>query len=99
MCGTGFKNCKTGDFKEPDYIDADIFTPIVKIGEPKVSADKELEPNYLGEAIQGSIPSILDDMNIDESHGCKIDHGLFCVTGKDLDCIGIDDLYLSLIHI
>ena len=83
MCGTGFKNCKTGDFKEPDYIDADIFTPIVKIGEPKVSA----------EAIQGSIPSILDDMNIDESHGCKIDHGLFCVTGKDLDCIGIDDLY------
>lgn len=32
-------------------------------------------------------------MNIDESHGCKIDHGLFCVTGKDLDCIGIDDLY------
>ena len=80
MRGTGFKNCKTGDFKEPDYIDADIFTPIVKIGEPKVSADKELDPNNLGEAD-------------DESHGEKIRRGLFCVTGKDSDYIDIDDLY------
>ena len=46
------KNCKTGDFKEPDYIEAN-----------------------------------------NESHGRKIDRELFCVTGKDLDYIDIDDLY------
>lgn len=28
-----------------------------------------------------------------ESHGEKIPCGLFCVTGKDLDCIDIDALY------
>lgn len=51
-----------------------------------------LEPNYLGEAIQGSIPSVLDDMNIDESHGCKIDRELFCVTGNGSDLVDIKDL-------
>ncbi|NBJ95425.1 hypothetical protein [Parablautia muri] len=66
--GQDSKNCKTGDFKEPDYI--------VKIGEPKVSADKELDPNYLGEADN-------------ESHGRKIDRELFCVTGKNIDYIDI----------
>ena len=77
---TGFKNCKTGDFKEPDYIDADIFTPIVKIGEPKVSADKELESNFWGEA--------------DNEYHCVILHiDLFCVAGKDSDYIDIDDLF------
>ena len=79
LCGTGFKNCKTGDFKELDYIDADIFTPIVKIGEPKVSADKELDPNNLGEADN-------------ESHD-KSNHGIFCVAGNDSECIDIDDLF------
>ena len=43
---------KTGDYKEPDYIETD-----------------------------------------NESHGGKIPCELFCVTGKDLDCIDIDDLF------
>lgn len=42
---------KTGDYKEPDYTEADI-----------------------------------------ESHG-KFNHEIFCVTGKDLDHIDIEDLY------
>lgn len=42
LCGTGFKNCKTGDCKEPDYIDADIFTPIVKTGFRKFRKAKSL---------------------------------------------------------
>ncbi|MDE7332087.1 MAG: hypothetical protein K2O16_07565 [Lachnospiraceae bacterium] len=51
-----------------------------EIGEPKVSADKELDPNYLGEADN-------------ESHGGKIPCELFCVTGKDSDYIDIEGLY------
>ena len=42
---------KTGDYKEPDYIEAD-----------------------------------------NESHD-KSNHGIFCVTEKDSDCIDIDDMY------
>ena len=70
---------KTGDYKESDYIDADNFTLNARIGEPKVSADKELDPNNLGEADN-------------ESHE-NSNHGIFCVTGKDSDCIDLDDLY------
>ena len=33
-----------------------------------------------------------DDICKDESHG-ECNHELFCVTGKDLDCIDIDDLF------
>ena len=45
------ENCKTGDYKEPDYIETNNFTPNVRIDE------------------------------------------LFCVTGKDLDCIDIDIIF------
>lgn len=34
-----------------------------------------------------------DNLCKNDSHGRKIDRGLFCVTGKDSDCIAIDDLY------
>lgn len=34
-----------------------------------------------------------NDLCKNESHGRKSDRELFCVTGKDLDCIDIDDLY------
>ena len=71
---------KTGGYKEPDYIEPNNFTPNVKIGEPKVSADKEQNPDY-------------SDIADGESHGVEIPCGLFCVTGKDLDCIDMDDLY------
>lgn len=71
---------QTGDYNEPDYIDADIFTPNVRIGEPKVSADKELEPNYSGEADN-------------ESQGEKIRRGLFCVAGKDSEFIDINSIF------
>ena len=74
------ENCKTGDYKEPDYIETNNFTPNVRIDEPKLSADKELDPNNLGEADN-------------ESHGRKIGCELFCVTGKDLDCIDIDIIF------
>ena len=33
------------------------------------------------------------DLCINDTHGRKIDRELFCVTGKDLDCIDIDDLF------
>lgn len=69
-----------GDYKEPDYIDADIFTPIVKTGEPKVSAGKEQNPNI----------SVIAD---NESHCAKLHSELFCVTGKDSGFIDIEDLY------
>lgn len=36
------ENCKIGDFQEPDYIDADIFTPIVKTGFRKFRKAKSL---------------------------------------------------------
>ena len=36
------ENCKIGDFQEPDYIDADIFTPIVKTGFQKFRLTKSL---------------------------------------------------------
>ena len=70
---------KTDDYNEPNYIESDNFTLNARIGEPKVSADKELDPNNLGEADN-------------ESHE-NSNHGIFCVTGKDLECIGIDDLF------
>ena len=34
-----------------------------------------------------------DELCKNESHGGKIPCELFCVTGKDLDCIDIDDLF------
>ena len=74
---------KTGDYNEPDYMESDNFTPNDRIGEPKVSADKELDPNYWGEADN-------------ESQGEKIPCELFCVTEKDLDSIDIDDLLCNI---
>lgn len=72
--------CKTGDYKEPDYEEADNFTPNVRIGEPRVSADKGQNSNY-------------SDIADNESHGRKTDRELFCVAEKDLDYIDIDDLF------
>lgn len=46
----------------------------------KVSAGKEQNPNY-------------SDFADNESHSGKIPCELFCVTGKDLDYIDLDDLY------
>jgi hypothetical protein len=70
---------QTGDYEEANYIESDNFTPNNRIGEPKVSADKELDPNYWGEADN-------------ESHG-EYNHELFCVTGNNSDLVDIDDLY------
>ena len=42
---------------------------------------------------QDTIPSKVDDINVDESQGRKTDRELFCVTGKDLECVDLDDLY------
>lgn len=73
------ENCKTGDYKESDYIEKDNFTSNVRIGEPKVSADKEQNPNNSYSANNGS--------------HCECNHELFCVTGKDSDFIDIEDLF------
>lgn len=51
-----------------------------KVAFLKVSAGKELDPNYLGQADN-------------ESHGGKIPHELFCVTGSDSELIDTEDLY------
>lgn len=53
---------------------------------------KMVSPQVSGSPKQGSIPSQMDDMNTDESHD-NSNHGIFCVTGKDLDLIDIDNLY------
>ena len=42
---------------------------------------------------QDIIPFTLDGTNVDESQGRKTDRELFCVTGKNLECIDIDDLF------
>lgn len=42
---------------------------------------------------QSSIPSQIDDINVDESHVRKTDRELFYVTEKGSDYIDIDDLY------
>jgi len=41
---------------------------------------------------QGSISYKIDNINTNESHD-NSNHGIFCVTGKDIDCIDIDDLF------
>lgn len=73
--------CKTGDYKEPGYIKPNNFTPNNRIGEPKVSADKEQNTNS-------------SDIADNESHGANLHVELFCGTEKDLDLIDIDDLVL-----
>lgn len=73
--------CKTGDYKEPGYIKSNNFTPNNRIGEPKVSADKEQNTNS-------------SDIADNESHGANLHGELFCGTEKDLDLIDIDDLVL-----
>ena len=52
----------------------------------------EADDNW-GEVIDFSIEEMLDmPVMSDESHD-NSSHGIFCVTGNDVDCIGIDDLY------
>lgn len=65
------------DFSVEEMLDMPVMGD--EIGEPKVSPDKELDPNNLGEADN-------------ESHD-RNNHELFCVTGKDSDYIDIDDLF------
>lgn len=72
------KNSETPKI-EPDYTEADNFTPNIRIGEPKVSADKEQSTNN-------------SDSACTKSHG-EYNHGIFCATGNDSDYIDIDDLY------
>ena len=52
---------------------------------------KMVSPQVSGSPKQGSIPSKMDDINVDESQG-NSNHGIFCVTGKDLDCIDIPSI-------
>lgn len=71
---------KTGDGKELDYMKSNNFTPNNRIGEPKVSADKEQNPNY-------------SDISDNESHGGEIPCELFFVTGKDSGLIDIESMF------
>ena len=64
---------------EPDYIETDKFTPNIRIGEPKVSADKVQNPNN-------------SDFAYNESHG-NDNHGIFCVTRKDSELIDIESIF------
>ncbi|MFG6324880.1 MAG: hypothetical protein K1W41_27235 [Lachnospiraceae bacterium] len=71
---------ETNDYKEPDYIEPENFAPSIRIGEPKVSADKEHNPNN-------------SDSTYIKSHGVEIPRELFCVTGKDSELISIDNMF------
>lgn len=84
-------NSETGNesdnWGEPDPIEQNftieeiLDMPVIgeEIGESKVSADKEQEPNY-------------SDVADNESHDNN-NHGIFCITDKDVDLIDIEDLY------
>ena len=73
----GEPNAMENDFTMEEMLDMPVMGD--EIGEPKLLAGKELEPNYLGEADN-------------ESHD-KSNHGIFCVNGKAPELIDIDDLY------
>lgn len=65
------------DFSVEEMLDMPVMGD--EIGEPKVSADKEQNPNY-------------SDIADSESHD-KSNLGILCVTGKDSGLIDIDELY------
>lgn len=65
------------DFSIEEMLDMPVMGD--ETGEPKLSGGKEQNPNY---------SEIADN----ESHNNN-NHGIFCVTVSDLDCIDIDDLY------
>lgn len=65
---------QTDDYKEPENIESNNFTPNVRIGESNNFTDKEQNLNN-------------SDSAINESHGRKIGCELFCVTGKDSDTL------------
>lgn len=65
------------DFTIEEMLDMPVMGD--EIGKPKVSADKEQNSNY---------SDIADNKSHDNSN-----HGIFCVTGNDVELIDIDDLY------
>lgn len=65
------------DFSIEEMLDMPVMSD--EKSEPKVSAGKEQSPNY-------------SDIADNESHD-NSNHGIFCVTGNDVELIGIDDLY------
>lgn len=65
------------DFSVEEMLDMPVMGD--EIGEPKVSADKEQNPK-------------VSDIADNKTHG-EDNHGIFCVIGKDSDCIDIEDLY------
>ena len=100
------EGCYNGEYKQGEPLDLSVFPDEVRneaddnwgevvdftieemldmpvmgddIGEPKLSADKEQNPNN-------------SDIADNESHD-KNDHGIFCVTGNDVESVDVDDLY------
>lgn len=98
-----------GEYKQGELLDLSVFPDEVRNevddnwGEP-VSMENDFSiEKMLDMPTEGEVSSEPTLPNIDcvghnglcknESHGRKIDRELFCVTGKDSDCIDIDDLY------
>ena len=65
------------DFTIEEVLDMPVMDD--ECSEPKVSADKEQNPNY-------------SDLADSESHD-NSNHGIFCVTGNDLELVDIEDLF------
>lgn len=88
------EGCYDGEWKQGEPLDLSVFPDEVR---------NQADDNW-GEPIDFTIEEILDmpvmsnenseqnSVSDNESHD-KSNHGIFCVTEKDLDCIDIDDLY------
>ena len=101
------EGCHDGEYKQGEPLDLSVFPDEVRNqvddnwGEvTDFTIEEMLDMPVMGEESpknsetpkQGFIPSQIDDINVNESHCAEIHSGLFCVTGKDWDCIDTDDL-------
>lgn len=101
------EGCYDGEWKQGELLDLWVFPDEVRNqaddnwGEViDFSIEEMLDMPVMGEVVtnnsevpkQGSIPFKIDDTNTDESHDNSSPR-IFCVTGKDIDLIDIDDMF------
>ncbi len=102
------EGCYDGEYKQGELLDLSVFPDEVRNvaddnwGEPvpmehDFSVDEILDMPTGGVQTEPTMANTdcagQDELCKNESHGGEIPCGLFCVTGIDLDCIDMDDLY------
>ena len=84
------------DFSVEEILDIPIEGE-VQMNLPLENADCEVQSDLANTVCIGHnelckvIPPNNSDIADNESHGCKIEHGIFCVTGNDLEFIDFED--------